>query len=56
MCFCSPSGLKPPLVDEDLQDLKRGNLLLEREKLSLEIQMLRMKMASMSCREELLPQ
>lgn len=49
-------GLKPPLVDDDLQDLKRGNLLLEREKLSLEIQILRMKMASMSRQEELLQQ
>jgi len=30
---------------EDLLELKRGNLLLEREKLNLEIQFLRLKMA-----------
>lgn len=32
-------------VDADLMELKRGNLLLEREKLVLEIQVLRAKMA-----------
>ncbi|XP_033481895.1 deoxyribonuclease-1 [Epinephelus lanceolatus] len=36
------------VVDEDLMELKRGNLMLEREKLNLEIQILRMKMASMN--------
>lgn len=36
------------VVDEDLLELKRGNLLLEREKLGLEIQILRMKMAKMN--------
>lgn len=47
----NPDGVeeeeKPRLVvvDEDLMELKRGNLLLEREKLNLEIQILRMKMA-----------
>uniref|UniRef100_UPI0037E71F11 deoxyribonuclease 1 like 4, tandem duplicate 1 n=1 Tax=Semicossyphus pulcher TaxID=241346 RepID=UPI0037E71F11 len=35
-------------VDEDLLELKRGNLVLEREKLSLEIQILRAKMAKMN--------
>ncbi|KAM4741282.1 deoxyribonuclease 1 like 4, tandem duplicate 1 [Anableps anableps] len=34
--------------DEDLIELKRGNLLLEREKLNLEIQILRMKIAKMT--------
>lgn len=34
--------------DDDLIELKRGNLLLEREKLNLEIQILRMKFAKMS--------
>ncbi|XP_069568774.1 deoxyribonuclease 1 like 4, tandem duplicate 1 [Brachyistius frenatus] len=33
--------------NEDLMELKRGNLLLEREKLNLEIQMLRLKVAKM---------
>merc|ERR1719498_801137 len=38
------SGLRRLMaVDEDLLELKRGNLLLEREKLSLEIQILRAK-------------
>lgn len=32
---------------EDIQEIKRGNLLLEREKLNLEIQMLRMQMAKL---------
>lgn len=32
---------------EDLQELKRGNLLLEREKLNLEIKMLGLKMAKL---------
>lgn len=36
------------VVDGDLLELKRGNLLLEREKLSLEIQILRLKMAKMN--------
>ncbi|XP_067442444.1 deoxyribonuclease 1 like 4, tandem duplicate 1 isoform X1 [Thunnus thynnus] len=45
-------GLKPQLYgsappDRDLDELKRENLLLEREKLNLEIQMLRQKMAIM---------
>lgn len=39
-------------VDEDLLELKRGNLLLEREKLSLEIQILRAKMAKMNRADE----
>ncbi|XP_068450693.1 deoxyribonuclease 1 like 4, tandem duplicate 1 [Clinocottus analis] len=37
---------------EDLLDLKRGNLLLEREKLGLEIQMLRLKIANMNSKLE----
>ncbi|XP_034442426.1 deoxyribonuclease 1 like 4, tandem duplicate 1 [Hippoglossus hippoglossus] len=41
-----PVGLVP--LDEDLLELKRGNLLLEREKLQLEIQILRQKMAQMN--------
>ncbi|XP_070815863.1 deoxyribonuclease 1 like 4, tandem duplicate 1 [Chaetodon trifascialis] len=40
------------VVDEDLLELKRGNLLLEREKLSLEIQMLRAKMAKLNRGDE----
>lgn len=32
---------------EDLQELKRGNLLLEREKLNLEIKMLGLKMGKL---------
>lgn len=36
------------ILDGDLLELKRGNLLLEREKLNLEIQILRMKAAKMS--------
>ncbi|XP_041810717.1 deoxyribonuclease gamma-like isoform X2 [Chelmon rostratus] len=39
-------------VDEDLLELKRGNLLLEREKLSLEIQILRAKMAKLNRGDE----
>lgn len=39
-------------VDEDLLELKRGNLMLEREKLSLEIQILRVKMAKMNRGDE----
>lgn len=35
-------------VDRDLLELKRGNLLLEREKLNLEIQILRAKMAKLN--------
>ncbi|XP_078139651.1 deoxyribonuclease 1 like 4, tandem duplicate 1 [Centroberyx gerrardi] len=42
----SVSGFVAP--DGDLAELKRGNLLLEREKLSLEIQILRMKMAKLT--------
>lgn len=38
----------PGLVDRDLLELKRGNLLLEREKLNLEIQILRAKMAKLN--------
>lgn len=34
-------------VDAELLELKRSNLLLEREKLSLEIQILRAKMAKL---------
>ncbi|XP_070758634.1 deoxyribonuclease-1-like [Enoplosus armatus] len=43
---------RPVVVDEDLLELKRGNLLLEREKLSLEIQILRVKMAKMNSFDE----
>ncbi|CAK6960833.1 deoxyribonuclease-1-like [Scomber scombrus] len=39
--------LLPASVSAELVELKRGNLLLEREKLSLEIHMLQMKMARM---------
>lgn len=35
-------------VDADLMELKRGNLLLEREKLGLEIQILRAKMSKLN--------
>lgn len=38
-------------VDADLMELKRGNLLLEREKLGLEIQILRAKMAKLNQRD-----
>ncbi|XP_019952256.2 deoxyribonuclease 1 like 4, tandem duplicate 1 [Paralichthys olivaceus] len=41
-----PLGLVP--MDQDLLELKRGNLLLEREKLQLEIQILQQKMAKMN--------
>lgn len=43
-------GVQPGMVavDADLLELKRGNLLLEREKLSLEIQILRAKMAKLN--------
>ncbi|KAK1901061.1 Deoxyribonuclease gamma [Dissostichus eleginoides] len=37
-----------PPQDEGLLELQRGNLMLEREKLSLEIQILRMKVAKMN--------
>ncbi|XP_034021256.1 deoxyribonuclease-1-like [Thalassophryne amazonica] len=37
-----------PVLDGDLLELKRGNLLLEREKLSLEIQILRLKLDKLS--------
>lgn len=40
--FFFPTDEVPP--DEDLLELKRGNLLLEREKLNLEIQFLQAKM------------
>lgn len=41
-----PSGMVA--VDADLMELKRENLLLEREKLGLEIQVLRAKMAKLN--------
>lgn len=43
-------GVQPGMVavDADLLELRRGNLLLEREKLSLEIQILRAKMAKLN--------
>ncbi|XP_053725057.1 deoxyribonuclease 1 like 4, tandem duplicate 1 [Synchiropus splendidus] len=40
-------------LPEDLEELKRGNLLLEREKLNLEIQILRLKMAKLTGSNEL---
>ncbi|XP_051270036.1 deoxyribonuclease-1 isoform X1 [Dicentrarchus labrax] len=43
----------PVVVDAGLLELKRGNLLLEREKLSLEIQILRAKLAKMARSDEL---
>lgn len=46
----APPGLVT--VDADLLELKRSNLLLEREKLSLEIQILRAKMAKLKQRDE----
>uniref|UniRef100_A0A671UHG7 Deoxyribonuclease 1 like 4, tandem duplicate 1 n=1 Tax=Sparus aurata TaxID=8175 RepID=A0A671UHG7_SPAAU len=48
-------GLQQPglvVVDADLLELKRGNLLLEREKLSLEIQILRAKLARKTLGDE----
>ncbi|KAM3621243.1 uncharacterized protein V6R79_008356 [Siganus canaliculatus] len=42
-----PGRRGPAVVDQDLLELKRGNLLLEREKLNLEIQILRAKMTKM---------
>lgn len=44
------SGPIPAAVgtDADLLELKRGNLLLEREKLNLEIQILRAKMEKLN--------
>lgn len=45
------SSAAGPLVvetDADLLELKRGNLLLEREKLNLEIQMLRAKLEKLN--------
>ncbi|XP_029908186.1 deoxyribonuclease 1 like 4, tandem duplicate 1 [Myripristis murdjan] len=36
------------VLDKEMVEMKRGNLLLEREKLSLEIQILRLKMAKLS--------
>ncbi|XP_029947400.1 deoxyribonuclease 1 like 4, tandem duplicate 1 [Salarias fasciatus] len=48
-----PADWEPPrsqrlvVVGEDLLEMKKENLLLEREKLSLEIQILRLKMAKM---------
>lgn len=41
-----PPGLV--VVDGDLQELKRGNLLLEKEKLSLEIQFLQAKISKLN--------
>lgn len=52
--FCC-AGLQQPglvVVDADLLELKRGNLLLEREKLSLEIQILRAKLARKTLGDE----
>lgn len=44
----SPGPSGPSIaVDGELLELRRGNLLLEREKLSLEIQILRLKMAKL---------
>lgn len=40
-----PAFVLHGLVAEELLELKRGNLLLEREKLNLEIQILRAKVA-----------
>ncbi|XP_029989329.1 deoxyribonuclease-1-like isoform X2 [Sphaeramia orbicularis] len=39
-------------VDADLQELKKGNLLLEREKLHLEIQLLQMQMAQLKPKDQ----
>lgn len=36
---------------DDLQELKKGNLLLEREKLNLEIKMLKLKMAKLGLQD-----
>lgn len=52
-CECDCSFLPdevPPVVETeaDLLELKRGNLLLEREKLNLEIQILRAKMEKLN--------
>ncbi|KAF7644558.1 hypothetical protein LDENG_00219870 [Lucifuga dentata] len=49
LVFSGPAG-RPGVVavDGDLLDLKRGNLLLEREKLNLEIQILHLKMAELN--------
>lgn len=41
------STSKGPHLDSELLELQRGNLLLEREKLKLEIQILQMKLAKM---------
>ncbi|XP_049590358.1 deoxyribonuclease 1 like 4, tandem duplicate 1 isoform X1 [Syngnathus scovelli] len=42
-----PENEAVPQSDNELQELKRGNLLLEREKLNLEIQILQLKLAKM---------
>lgn len=50
----SLSAAAGPLVvetDADLLELKRGNLLLEREKLNLEIQILRAKLEKFNHRD-----
>lgn len=47
------STARPGGADKDLLELKRGNLLLEREKLGLEIQILRLKKAKMNREGEL---
>nr|XP_040060267.1 deoxyribonuclease 1 like 4, tandem duplicate 1 [Gasterosteus aculeatus aculeatus] len=47
------STARPGGADEHLLELKRGNLLLEREKLGLEIQILRLKKAKMNREGEL---
>lgn len=54
MWFCCAGQQQRGLVvvDADLLELKRGNLLLEREKLSLEIQILRGKLARKTLGDE----
>ncbi|XP_061833575.1 deoxyribonuclease-1-like isoform X3 [Nerophis lumbriciformis] len=47
-----PPETQGPLLDGELLELKRGNLLLEREKLNLEIQILRMKLSRMTHGDE----
>ncbi|KAG5836592.1 hypothetical protein ANANG_G00257210 [Anguilla anguilla] len=42
-----PAQVKTNTDDEDVMELKRGNLLLEREKLKLEIQMLRLQITDL---------
>ncbi|KAK5873135.1 hypothetical protein PBY51_013776 [Eleginops maclovinus] len=48
LCRCDTPVSPDSFSDEDLLELQRGNLMLEREKLSLEIQILRMKVAKMT--------